>query len=222
MPPCPVTFRPYMDVVAVSRELTAEMVLDAYPRGLFPMANVKGGVVTWHRPKVRAIIPIDASHVPRRLARTLAQRRFNVTFDAAFRDVMRGCAADRPVWISDDFHRVYGELHDRGFAHSVEVWSHRGSELVGGLYGLALGGAFFAESKFHRVRDASKVAVVSLIRRLISRGFGLLEVQYLTEHLKQFGTIEISHRAYTSRLRKALELEVTFGAAATAAGESLE
>lgn len=211
-----------MDVVAVSRELTAEMVLDAYPRGLFPMAYVEGDVVTWHRPKVRAVIPLDAPHVPRRLARTLAQRRFKVTFDAAFREVMRGCAADRPVWISEDFHRVYGELHDRGFAHSVEAWSRDGSELVGGLYGLAIGGAFFAESKFHRERDASKVAVVSLVRRLISRGFGLLEVQYLTGHLKQFGTIEISQRAYTSRLRKALELAVSFGAASSAAGGGLE
>jgi leucyl/phenylalanyl-tRNA--protein transferase len=200
-----------MDVVAVSPDLSAEMVLDAYPRGLFPMAYVEGDLITWHRPKVRAIIPLDAPHVPRRLARTLASGRFEVTFDAAFPEVMKGCAFGRPVWISGDFHRVYGELHDRGFAHSVEVWSSGGSELVGGLYGLALGGAFFAESKFHRARDASKVAVVSLVRRLVERGFELLEVQYLTEHLKQFGTIEISHRVYMNRLRKALDLGVTFG-----------
>ena len=115
------------------------------------------------------------------------------------------------MWISDDFHRVYGELHDRGFAHSVEVWSKDGAELVGGLYGLALGGAFFAESKFHRARDASKVAVVSLIHRLVERGFGLLEVQYLTDHLKQFGTVEISHRVYMNRLAKAIDLPVSFG-----------
>lgn len=200
-----------MDVVAVSPDLTPEMVLDAYPRGLFPMAYVEGHLVTWHRPKVRAILPLEAPHVPRRLARTLAQGKFEVTFDAAFREVMKGCAFGRPVWISDEFHRVYGELHDRGVAHSVEVWSRGGSGLVGGLYGLAIGGAFFAESKFHRERDASKVAVVSLVRRLVERGFGLLEVQYLTDHLKQFGTIEVSHRVYMNRLAKALDLPVTFG-----------
>lgn len=211
-----------MDVVAVSQELTAEMVLDAYPRGLFPMACLEGDLITWHRPKVRAIVPLDAPHVPRRLARTVAQGTFEVTFDAAFRDVMTGCAADRPVWISEEFHRVYGELHDRGFAHSVEVRPAGGSELVGGLYGLAIGGAFFAESKFHRARDASKVAVVSLVERLQARGFGLLEVQYLTDHLKQFGTIEVSHREYMSRLKKAVALDATFGAAATRARESLE
>lgn len=202
-----------MDVVAISQELTAGMVLEAYPRGLFPMAFVEGGVITWHRPRVRAIIPLDAPHVPRRLSRTLAQGRFEVTCDVAFREAMAGCAADRPVWISDDFHRVYGELHDRGFAHSVEVWSKGRAELVGGLYGLAIGGAFFAESKFHRARDASKVALVSLIRRLVARGFSLLEVQYLTEHLRQFGTIEISHREYLGRLRKAVATSASFGPA---------
>lgn len=204
-----------MDVVAVSPELTAEMVLEAYPQGLFPMAYVEARVVTWHRPRVRAIIPLEAPHVPRRLARTLAQGRFEVTFDTAFRDVMKGCAADRPVWISEEFHRVYGELHGRGVAHSVEVWRPGTDDLVGGLYGLALGGAFFAESKFHRARDASKVAVVSLIRRLTSQGFGLLEVQYLTDHLKQFGAIEVSHRAYMSRLSRALVSDVSFGPPST-------
>ena len=175
------------------------------------MAYVEGGLITWHRPKIRAIIPLNASHVPRRLARTMAQGRFEVTFDTAFREVMNGCALGRPVWISDDFHRVYGELHDRGLAHSVEVWVPGTSELAGGLYGLAVGGAFFAESKFHRARDASKVAVVSLIQRLVARGFGLLEVQYLTDHLKQFGTIEVSHREYMNRLARALDLPVAFG-----------
>jgi len=199
-----------MDVVAISPDLSASMVLEAYPRGLFPMAYVERNLITWHQPKVRAIIPLNAPHVPRRLARTMARGTFEVTFDVAFRQVMEGCAFGRPVWISDDFHRVYGELHDRGVAHSVEVWS-KGGELVGGLYGLAIGGAFFAESKFHRARDASKVAVVSLVQRLTERGFGLLEVQYLTAHLKQFGTIEVSHRVYMNRLAKALDLKVAFG-----------
>lgn len=209
-----------MDVVAVTPELTAAMVLDAYPRGLFPMAYEDAKVVTWHRPRVRAVIPLEAAHVPRRLGRTVASGKFEVTFDAAFREVMRGCAADRPVWISDEFHRVYGELHERGAAHSVEVW--RGADLVGGLYGLAIGGAFFAESKFHRATDASKVALVSLIRRLRERGFGLLEVQYLTEHLRQFGTFEIPHRDYMARLKRAIRLPATFGPPSTRPGEPVE
>ncbi len=209
-----------MDVVAVTPELTAAMVLDAYPQGLFPMAYVDANVVTWHRPKVRAIVPLEAAHVSRRLARTMASRRFEVTFDTAFQEVMKGCSLDRPVWISDEFHRVYGELHERGAAHSVEVWS--GADLVGGLYGLAIGGAFFAESKFHRATDASKVALVSLIRRLRERGFGLLEVQYLTEHLRQFGTIEILHRDYMSRLNKAMSLHAAFGPPSPRLGRAVE
>lgn len=210
----------YMDVVAVTPELTAAMVLDAYPQGLFPMAYVDANVVTWHRPRVRAIIPLEAAHVPRRLARTVARRRFDVTFDTAFHEVMKGCALGRPVWISDEFHRVYGELHEQGTAHSVEVWS--GADLVGGLYGLAIGGAFFAESKFHRATDASKVALVSLILRLRERAFGLLEVQYLTEHLRQFGTIEISHRDYMARLKKAISLHAAFGPPSPLRGGAVE
>ncbi len=211
---------PVMDVVAVTPELTVRMVLDAYPQGLFPMAYADPNVITWHRPKVRAVIPLEAAHVPRRLQRTLASGKFAVTFDTVFRDVMKGCASGRPVWISEEFHRVYGELHDRGVAHSAEVW--HGRQLVGGLYGLAIGGAFFAESKFHRARDASKVAVVSLIRRLIDRGFGLLEVQYLTEHLRQFGTIEVSHRDYMARLKKAIDLKVAFGPPSPRVGKAVE
>lgn len=204
-----------MDVVALSPRLTPELVLEAYPQGLFPMAYVEENIITWHHPKRRAIIPLDAAHIPKRLARTMASGRFEVTFDTCFRDVMRACAADRPVWISEEFIDVYGVLHDRGHAHSVEVWSadepRESRRLAGGLYGLALGGAFFAESKFHRLRDASKVALASLIRRLQSRDFELLEVQYLTEHLAQFGTIEIPDRAYMRRLASALARKTGFG-----------
>ena len=121
---------------------------------------------------------------------------------------MRGCGEGRPVWISPDFHRIYGVLFRQGKAHSVEVWVEE--RLVGGCYGVHLGGAFFAESKFHRERDASKVAVASLVARLRERGFALLEVQYLTEHLAQFGTLEISDRQYARRLRQALALDCTF------------
>jgi leucyl/phenylalanyl-tRNA--protein transferase len=194
-----------MDVVAVTRELTAEIVEKAYRSGVFPMAAPEYGVITWHRPDPRAVMPLDAFHVPRRLARTVRSARFATTFDRDFAAVMRGCAEGRPVWISDDFCRIYGELHRRGQAHSVEVWQD--DRLVGGLYGVHLGGAFFAESKFHRERDASKVAVVALATRLRERGFALLEVQYLTDHLAQFGTVEISAAEYGRRLVQALGLD---------------
>jgi leucyl/phenylalanyl-tRNA--protein transferase len=197
-----------VDVVGITRRLNAGMVEAAYREGLFPMAQPQLGVVTWHRPDPRAIVPLDAFHVPRRLARTLRQGRFELSFDRAFAAVMRGCAAARPVWIGPAFHRVYGELNRRGKAHSVEVW--QGDVLVGGLYGVHLGGAFFAESKFHRVRDASKVALVALVERLRARGFRLLEVQYLTPHLRQFGTREVSARAYARLLERALAVDCPF------------
>jgi leucyl/phenylalanyl-tRNA--protein transferase len=199
---------PVDDIVAITRQITLERVLEAYQVGVFPMAVPEARVFTWHHPDPRAIIPLDAYHIPRRLQRTLRQGRFEVTFDRAFADVMRGCAEGRPVWIGPAFHRIYGEMHQRGNAHSVEVWSD--GRLVGGLYGVHLGGGFFAESKFHRVTDASKIAVASLILRLKERGFRLLEVQYLTEHLSQFGTIEIPDAEYQKRLRKALAVECPF------------
>jgi leucyl/phenylalanyl-tRNA--protein transferase len=201
------------DIVGITRHLTLERVLEAYSSGTFPMAVPEARIVTWHHPDPRAIIPLDAFHIPHRLARTLRQGRFRVTFDEAFPDVMRGCAAGRPVWIGPEFHRVYGELHRRGQAHSVEVWlegADTGRKLVGGLYGVHLGAAFFAESKFHRATDASKVAVASLIHRLNERGFRLLEVQYVTEHLAQFGTIEIPDEEYGRLLREALDVTCTF------------
>ena len=197
-----------MDIVGVTREITPEMAEAGYRQGLFPMAAVGFGVITWHRPDPRAILPLDGVHLSRSLRKTLRQGRFQVTFDKDFPAVMRGCAEGRPVWISGDFHRVYGELHRRGKAHSVEVWQEE--KLVGGLYGVHLGGAFFAESKFHRVTDASKIALASLVERLRARGFALLEVQYLTPHLKQFGVIEIPHRQYVKRLKAALALECHF------------
>jgi leucyl/phenylalanyl-tRNA--protein transferase len=196
------------DIVGISRHLSLDKVLEAYRGGVFPMAVPEARVVTWHHPDPRAIVPLDAFHVPRRLARTLRQGRFEVTFDRAFADVMRGCAEGRPVWIGPEFHRVYGELHRRGHAHSVEVWQD--GRLVGGLYGVHIGGAFFAESKFHRVTDASKVALARLLLRLQERGFQLLEVQYLTEHLAQFGTIEIPDQEYRRRLTRALAVSCTF------------
>ena len=197
-----------MDVIGVTREMTADLVERAYRTGVFPMAAPEHGVITWHRPDPRAIIPLQDFHIPRRLARTMRSRRFEVTLARDFPAVMQGCAEGRPVWISDDFHRIYGELHKQGKAHSVEVWSD--AQLVGGLYGVHLGGAFFAESKFHRARDASKVALAALASHLRERDFALLEVQYLTEHLAQFGTVEISDHEYVRLLRAALALERQF------------
>ena len=197
-----------MDIVGVTREITLDVIERAYRNGVFPMAAPEHGVITWHRPDPRAILPLDALHVPRRLARTLRQGGFTISFDRDFAGVMRGCAEGRPVWISEEFHGLYGELHRLGKAHSVEVWS--GQRLVGGAYGVHLGGAFFAESKFHRQRDASKVAVVSLATHLHERGFALLEVQYLTPHLAQFGVVTIPDREYAHRLRHALSLSCAF------------
>jgi leucyl/phenylalanyl-tRNA---protein transferase len=196
------------DLVGVTRRLSTDYVVEAYRSGAFPMAVPEAGVVTWHHPDPRAIIPLDAFHVPHRLRRTLRQGRFAVTFDTAFLRVMRGCAAGRPVWIGREFYTVYGALHRRGQAHSVEVW--REGKLVGGLYGVHIGAAFFAESKFHRVTDASKVALVHLAQRLREHEFRLLEVQYLTEHLSQFGTMVVPDREYLERLREALAIDRTF------------
>ena len=196
------------DIVGVTREITLELVEQAYRHAVFPMAAPEYDVFTWHRPDPRAVIPLDAFHVPRRLDRTLRGGRFVVSFDRAFDRVMRGCAAGRPVWIGEEFFTLYGELHRQGKAHSVEVW--QGERLVGGLYGVHLGAAFFAESKFHRVRDASKVALASLLRHLAGRGFELIEVQYLTAHLAQFGTITIPDREYVRRLSHALQRDCPF------------
>jgi leucyl/phenylalanyl-tRNA--protein transferase len=196
------------DLVGVTRRLTIDQVVAGYRSGAFPMAVPEAGIISWHHPRERAVIPLDAVHVPRRLRRTLRQGRFEVTFDQAFVRVMRGCAAGRPVWIGREFFLVYGALHRRGQAHSVEVW--REGKLVGGLYGVHLGGAFFAESKFHRATDASKIAVVHLAQHLRECQFRLLEVQYLTPHLAQFGTIVISDDEYMRRLQEALSVECSF------------
>lgn len=197
-----------MDIVAVTHHLSLEDVETAYRHGMFPMAEPRLGIFTWHRPEPRAILPLDGFHASRSLRRTLGRRRFRISYDTAFAEVMRGCAEGRPVWISEDFHRVYGALHRAGKAHSVEVWL--GKDLVGGVYGVHLGGAFFAESKFHRVTDASKVALFHLVGRLWERGFALLEVQYLTPHLASLGAVEIRGREYARLLRKALALERGF------------
>ena len=198
-----------MDVVRTTKILTSVDVESAYRAGIFPMADSDRGIITWHRPKRRAILPLDTFHASRSLSALLRRRPFEVTFDRAFADVVNACA-DRPsTWISSEIKTIYGELHTQGKAHSVEVWVD--GELAGGLYGVHLGGAFFAESMFHRRTNMSKVALAELVSGLRTQGFALLEVQYLTEHLAQFGVIEVSDRKYQARLKEALGLSCSFG-----------
>ena len=202
-----------MDVQFVTPDLSADLLETYYPRGLFPMANPGSEAITWHRPRRRAVIPLEAFHISRSLERTLRQARFRVSYDEAFDRVMRACA-DRPgggdTWIDDRILAAYGELYKRGKAHSLEVWTE-GGRLAGGVYGVHLGGAFFAESKFHKVRDMSKVALAHLVFRLRERGFALLEVQYVTSHLAQFGAVEIPGKQYDRQLGAALALDCRFG-----------
>ena len=190
-------------------ELTPEMVVRAYCAGAFPMADSREGSIRWYSPDPRAVIPLeeDGFKVPRSLRQRVRSECYRVTMDRAFGEVIRACAkpraADKDTWINPRIVDVYTELHNAGLAHSVEAWS--GDDLVGGLYGVSLGGAFFGESMFHRATDASKVCLVALVEHLRGRGFGLLDVQFVNPHLEQFGVKEISHEAYMTRLHEVLE-----------------
>jgi leucyl/phenylalanyl-tRNA--protein transferase len=188
-------------------KLSVELLVRAYASGIFPMPDERGRL-GWYQPDPRAVLPLDSFHASHSLRRTLRKDVFEVTYDRDFTGVMRGCGSREPTWINDEFIKVYGEMHRVGLAHSVEVWQK--DKLVGGTYGVHLGGAFFAESKFHSVTDASKVALAKLVERLSTRGFALLEVQYLTKHLSQFGVIEIPHAQYMKKLEAALKLRCAF------------
>ncbi len=194
-------------------DLTPQLLLQAYAEGLFPMAeSAASDELYWFDPDRRGILPLDGFHVPRRLRRTLRQGVFEVRTNSAFDRVIAACATVRPsTWINGDIVRSYCDLHKYGYAHSVEAWL--GNRLVGGLYGVALGGAFFGESMFSRVTDASKVALVHLVARLISAGFTLLDTQFVTEHLTQFGAIEIPRTEYRKRLTAALAINADFNGA---------
>ena len=188
--------------------LTPENVLLAYRLAIFPMYDEYDRLV-WLQPDPRTIIPLDGFHISHSLAKTIRQSVFEVQFDTDFEGVMRGCAdREEGSWISEEFIAVYGELHRHGIAHSVECW--RAGRLVGGTYGLALGGAFMAESMFHYETDASKVALAALVARLNERGFVLLDTQFLTPHLSSLGAVEIPNRAYEARLSRALPLPCQF------------
>lgn len=197
-----------MEIVRITRGLDPASVLEGYRKAIFPMGYPGRPEITWHRPPKRAILPLDKLHVSRSLARTMKKGAFRVTFDSAFDDVMRACADRDSTWITADIFRTYHRLHELGHAHSVEVWVE--DRLAGGLYGIHIGGAFFAESKFHRVTDMSKVALVSLVHRMRERGLALLEVQYLTAHLSQFGVAEVPHTEYLKLLDAALRLRCDF------------
>jgi leucyl/phenylalanyl-tRNA--protein transferase len=189
--------------------LDPDLLLRAYSVGVFPMASTRDAAdVFWVEPKKRGVLPLDRFHLSRSLAKTLRSDRFTVTVDTAFGEVVTFCAeatARRPdTWINPDIEVAYAELHRRGYAHSVEAWLD--GELVGGLYGVRLGAAFFGESMFSRARDASKVALAYLVARLRVGGFQLLDCQFLTEHLASMGTIEVGRDAYVALLDKALGL----------------
>ena len=193
--------------------IAADALISAYSSGWFPMA-VAPGVIRWYSPDPRGVLPLDTFHVPARLRRTLRRSPLQVQVDVAFAEVMRACAEaereseDGGTWISEEIIDSYCALHALGYAHSVEV--RDGDRLVGGLYGVALGGAFFGESMFHTVTAASKIALVALIERLRTRGFTLLDTQWVTPHLQQFGAVEIPRSLYLQRLDASLPLAVTF------------
>jgi leucyl/phenylalanyl-tRNA--protein transferase len=187
--------------------LTPQMLLAAYAQGIFPMGERRDDpTLYWVSPDLRGILPLDAFHVPHRLARTVRSGRFAVTCDQAFGQVVAECAAPRPgreqSWINDEIARLYGALFAAGHAHSVECW--REGELQGGLYGVSLGAAFFGESMFSAARDASKVALVHLVETLKAGGYTLLDTQFLTKHLASFGAIEIPRDDYLMLLQDAI------------------
>lgn len=207
-----------MDECSTSRaaqadDLTPEMVIQAYQLGFFPMAMDRDKPVQWYTADPRAIVPLDAFHLPRNLARTMRKQPYAITRDKAFAGVIRACqapAANRPeTWINDQIVSVYTQLHEMGAAHSVEAWSPDG-QLVGGLYGVSIGGAFFGESMFSTQTNASKICLVHLVQHLNERGYHLLDAQIGNDHMKQFGQIEIPLDDYMLQLREALQLRVTW------------
>ncbi|MEE9131308.1 MAG: leucyl/phenylalanyl-tRNA--protein transferase [Phycisphaerales bacterium] len=199
------------------QRLTPALLRWAYRQGWFPMANPEAGAIEWFNPDPRAIIPLDAFHVPATLSREVRKERFEIRCDTVFEGVMRACAAPRApddlTWIDGTMIEAYVRLHEQGSAHCLEAW--RGDQLVGGLYGVHVGGAFFGESMFSRPdlggTNASKVCLVHLVGWLRHRGFTLLDTQFGTEHLDQFGCVEIDRRQYLVRLADAVQRDVAWG-----------
>ena len=194
-------------------EISPELMLRAYAAGIFPMAKSKSAeTVFWVDPRERGILPLDKFHIPKSLRKTVRQNRFDIRCDHAFSKTLEECGRPTPgrrdTWINADIERCVNELHAMGFAHSVECWQD--GKLVGGLYGISIGSAFFGESMFSRVADASKVALVHLVARLKLGGFRLLDTQFVTDHLERFGVIEIPTRDYLVLLEDALKYQAVF------------
>lgn len=185
-----------------------EILLGAYASGMFPMSPSDSDEINWYSPDPRAIIPLDTFKISRSLKQTIKKNIFQFRLDTSFEQVMKECAKRNETWISQTIIKSYLRLHELGFAHSVESWCE--GKLAGGLYGVALGGAFFGESMFSRVKDASKVALVNLVIRLRERKFSLLDTQYITPHLAHFGTIELPRSEYLKLLKKAISNERRF------------
>src|SRR5665213_1432158 len=200
---------------SASSDITPEVLLRAYACGIFPMAeSADDPTLFWVEPQMRGVIPLEGFRIASRLARTVRSDAFTVTVDAAFKAVISGCAAPQPgrddTWINKRIRDLYIGLHELGHAHSVEVWQH--DDLVGGLYGVSLGAAFFGESMFHHERDASKVALVHLVARLRLGGYRLLDTQFVTPHLASLGAVEVSRAAYLQMLGQALSIDADFNA----------
>jgi leucyl/phenylalanyl-tRNA--protein transferase len=184
-----------------------ELLLQGYRLGIFPM-GMRDGSIQWFSPDPRAILPLDRFHVPHGLRRVAARQPFEIRVDKRFGEVIRACAKRRDTWINSEIIDSYRQLHSLGYAHSVETWE--AGKLVGGLYGVAIGGAFFGESMFHRKTDASKIALLALVERLQARKFVLLDTQWVTPHLQQFGATEIPRTHYIRLLKRAVDLPRTF------------
>jgi leucyl/phenylalanyl-tRNA--protein transferase len=198
---------------SASSEITPDILLRAYACGIFPMAeSADDPTIFWVEPEQRGVIPLQGFRISSRLARTVRSDIFRITVNTAFKQTIDGCAASQAgredTWINRRIRDLYSSLHDIGHCHSVEAWD--GDELVGGLYGVTLGSAFFGESMFHRVRDASKVALVHLVARLAAGGFILLDTQYVTEHLRTFGAVEVPRTRYRKLLDDAIGVDADF------------
>jgi len=223
LPPCLWEFpdvrrAPARGCVGEGADFTPSTIVTAYRHGVFPWPQAAAEKL-WFSPDPRAVIPLDGLHISRRLGRTLRMNRFTATVDADFESVMRACASGRPegTWITSSLIEGYVALHRLGWAHSVEVWTQAG-DLAGGLYGVGVGAMFGAESMFHRVRDASKVALVALTQHLIAIGMELLDVQVVTEHTASMGVIEIPRREYMERLTRAIRTDVDWSKRVRPAG----
>ncbi len=196
----------------MKHKITPQMLLNAYCQGIFPMHHPEDDAIYWYDPDPRAIIPLEALYVPKRLERTIKQGKFEICIDTAFKQVMEKCAEPAPkrqgTWINEELIELYTALHNQGFAHSLETYLD--GELVGGIYGVSVRGLFAGESMFSRVSNSSKVALVTLARLLKQSGFTLFDVQFITPHLKRFGAVEIPRETYQKCLAKALAIEAQF------------